>query len=126
MEVNTAEINPHGKVFTDSQIVVEMAIFASTKSNGLHDVLLKISGGGAYEEQIDGKVLMYQSEHAGTGLNFTKGTKVRMASRLAWGAWEFFEVYLSGKTYKVGLDKNKSKGSNPAALLKEWSDAGCP
>ena len=120
-------VNPYGKAFVGEGVEIEMALFSKKNKAGLQDVLLKITGGPAHDEGIDGKVIKYTTEPAGTGVNFNfpgnakeKGY-TRMISRASWGDWSFFEVYIGDKTYSVYLDEAKSKDVRPLHLLTAYN-----
>ena len=117
-----AEVNPYGQAFAGSGVTVEMALFTAENPEHLHDVLLKITGGPAYQEGIDGKIMKYAAVHGGTGVDFQygDGTHTRMLSREAWGSWTFFEVYLDGKTFKVYPDENLAKKIKPLKFLATY------
>ena len=120
------KVNPYGKIFTDREgdITIEMALREDKNSEGLNDVLLKITGAAAHSEGIDGKTMYYGAVAAGTGSNFTYmkdgQEKVRMITRDSWGSWKNFEVYVDGKTFHVYGDEKKSKEVRPLHLLTAY------
>lgn len=119
LESFALELNPYGKHFSGQGLEIEVALVKDKNKDGLNDALIKIAGAPAYDAQIDGKVFLHQAVHAGTGVNFkTSDGKVRMATRKAWGEWDFFEVYLNNKTFKVYPDDKKSKEIQVNELLK--------
>ncbi len=118
------KVNPYGKVYQGDGLTVEMVIFDYKNADGLSDVLLKITGGPAYTEGIDKKVIRYRAEPAGTGTDFKyqkEGKEyTRMLTRETWGSWSFFEVFLDNKTFKVYLDDKGSKELKTAQLFSEY------
>ena len=119
------EINPYGKIYVGPDLTVEMGLFAAKNEHALHDALLCLRGGPAHAAGIDGQVLRYAAVPAGTGTNFDyrKGgeTRTRMIARGSWFGWDFFEVFLDGKTIKVFYDEKQSKDARPLHLLTAYA-----
>ena len=122
---SSVAMNPYGKLFTGDGVTVEMAMFADKNSDGLNDVLLKMTGADVFNAGLDGKVIRYVARPGGTGVDFVTQVDgqdyVRMLSRQSWGSWTFFEVYLGGKPAHVELDEKRSAEVKPAALLAEFN-----
>jgi hypothetical protein len=121
---NPVEINPYGRAFKGTGIIVEMAIFTEKNESGLNDVLLKITGTDAYSEGIDGKVLRYRAVHAGIGVDFQidiDGKPItRMLSRDSSGNWGHCEVLIGNRSHHVYLDEELSKQVLPPFLLNTY------
>lgn len=122
-------VNPYGKYFADHDhaITIEMAIFEGKNENGLSDVLLRISGAEAHNEGIDGKVIRYKAEPAGTGVNFqyeyNGQPTTRMLSRDSLGGWNMFEAFVGEKKFKVYLDAKKASNVKPLHMLTAYKES---
>lgn len=118
-----AEINPYGQMLIGDGVSVEIATFAEKNKDGLYDVLMKITGGPAFEAGIDGKVIKYTAEPAGTGYNLKFGDRNRISVRSPWGAWTQVELYLNGKTHYLAKDSVQSSNVRPLHLLTEFKES---
>ena len=113
-----SEVNPYGKFLAGDGVEVEMAEFAEKNSDGLYDVLLKMTGANAYKEGIDGKTVKCQAVHGGTGVDYKCGGTTRMILRNPYGDWwSIAQVFLDDKAIDVSVDKDKSKEVLPLHLL---------
>ena len=72
-----SEVNPYGKFLAGDGVEVEMAEFAEKNSDGLYDVLLKMTGANAYKEGIDGKTVKCQAVHGGTADSQEMGRSIQ-------------------------------------------------
>lgn len=119
-------VSPYGKFFKGDGLEVEMAVFNEKNRYGLQDVLLKFQGESAFAEDIDGKIIKYESTPAGSGVDFKykkkKEIRTRMMTRNHFGDKSLVEVYLNGKTIKVILDEKRSKEIKTSDLWKQFSE----
>lgn len=116
-------VNPYGQFLYGDGIEVEVAHLASKNADGLNDVLLKITGRQAFNAGIDGKVLLYQAVHGGTGIDYKNKGKTRLIVRNPYGdSWSLMQVFLNGKTILVYENSNKSKEVRPLHLHTEYTE----
>ncbi len=121
----TAVVNPYGKFLEGDEVEVEMAQFAARNTEGLYDVLLKMTGAAAFKAGIDGKTIKYQAVPGGTGVDYKVDGKVRMIARQPYGdSWSTMQVFLDGKTVTVSEVKARSKEVQPLHLLTEFKETG--
>lgn len=117
------QVNPYGQFLYGDGVEVELAQLSRKNQDGLYDVLLKISGRQAYNAGIDGKVILYQAVHGGTGIDYKTKGKTRLIVRNPYGdSWGLMEVFLNGKTILVYENSNKSKEVRPLHLYTEYSE----
>lgn len=111
-------VNPYGIFLEGDGVEIEMALYAAKNADGMHDVLLKMTGPQAFNAGIDGKTIKYIAVPGGTGVDYQVAGKTRLIARNPWGnSWSVMEVFLDGKTIAVHENKAKSKDVRPLHLL---------
>ncbi|HWU42434.1 MAG TPA: hypothetical protein VN132_03315, partial [Bdellovibrio sp.] len=83
------KVNPYGMTLKGDLLTAEIATLEEKNAAGLNDVLIRFTGQDAAAAGIDGKVIRYETQHGGTGIDFKYkddgAEKNRMSSRNPWG-----------------------------------------
>ena len=116
----------YGKVFRSKEgsITVEMVSSKEKNTDDLNDAIIKVTGPEAEQENIDGKVIYYRAEPAGTGFNlmYQEGEKWsnRFGSRASWWNYTSFDFYMDNKNVCLYYDEELTKKLNAQHLLTEY------
>jgi hypothetical protein len=118
-----AVVNPYGQYLAGDGLKIEIATYLEKNQHGLNDMLVKVTGAGAYEAGIDGKTLRYAAEPMGTGYVLKRDGRNLLAVRSPYGRWQQIEMYLAGRTYQVIAYENMADAVQPLHLLMEYQQA---
>jgi hypothetical protein len=119
-----AVVNPYGQYLAGDGLKIEIATYLEKNQHGLNDMLVKVTGAGAYEAGIDGKTLRYSAEPASTGYNLKRDGRNLLSVRSPYGRWQQIEVYLAGRTYQVTPREDMADNVRPLHLLTDYQQNG--